>query len=60
MITTTQTGWRTGRLNGLSTDTKPTDNIQNGDEFLEIDTGDFYYYDAENGEWLKSANGRLY
>lgn len=33
---------------GLSTDTKPTDAAVNS-LFLELDTGDFYYYDGE--EW---------
>lgn len=43
------------RLAGLSTDTKPTGKL-NGSEFLEMDTGDKYYYneDADAGEeWTK-------
>lgn len=35
----------------LSTDTKPTEHIANGSTCLEIDTGDLYVFDAENGEW---------
>ena len=35
---------------GLSTDTKPTDCGVNS-IFLELDTGDFYYFDGTN--WLK-------
>lgn len=35
---------------GLSTDTKPDDAAINT-LFLELDTGDFYYFDGEN--WLK-------
>jgi hypothetical protein len=35
---------------GLSTDTKPTDASENA-LFLEVDTGDFYYYHA--GDWSK-------
>ena len=35
---------------GLSTDTKPTSCAVNS-LFLELDTGDFYYYDGE--EWAK-------
>lgn len=35
---------------GLSTDTKPTGCAPNS-IFLELDTGDFYYFDGE--EWHK-------
>lgn len=37
-------------MRGLSTDDKPT-NVPNGSEFLEMDTGSVYYFDAENGNW---------
>lgn len=37
-------------LRGLSTDTKPTDKAENT-LFLEVDTGDFYYFDGT--EWAK-------
>ncbi len=40
----------TGNLVGLSTDTKPTDCAVNS-IFLELDTGDFYYFTGE--EWAK-------
>ena len=33
-------------LKGLSTDTKPTDGIAPNALFLELDTGDFYYFDG--------------
>lgn len=36
---------------GLSTDTKPTEDIPVNTLFLELDTGDFYYYDGS--EWSK-------
>ena len=41
---------------GLSTDTKPTGlwkgtKIQNGSSFLEIDTQNLFFYDAENVTW---------
>lgn len=36
---------------GLSTDTKPTEGIQTNTIFLELDTGDFYYFDGTN--WQK-------
>lgn len=29
---------------GLSTDVKPTDGVSTNSLFLELDTGDFYYY----------------
>lgn len=31
---------------GLSTDTKPTEDIPVNTLFLELDTGDFYYFDG--------------
>ena len=36
---------------GLSTDDKPVENIGVNSLFLELDTGDFYYFDGE--EWQK-------
>ena len=36
---------------GLSTDTKPTENIRNGSTFVEMDTKKLYAFDEENGEW---------
>ena len=42
-------------LRGLSTDTKPTEingkTINNGSTFIEIDTGNIYFYDLANEEW---------
>ena len=38
-------------LRGLSTDEKPTENIDNGSSFIEIDTGKIYMFDLENEEW---------
>lgn len=43
-------------LRGLSTDTKPTDEvnntkIDNGSIYIEIDTGKVYMFDLENTEW---------
>lgn len=38
-------------ITGLSTDTKPTEDISQGSRFIEIDTGKIYMYDAENQEW---------
>lgn len=38
-------------IRGLSSDTKPTDDIPNGSSFLEMDTGEVYFWDAENSQW---------
>ena len=35
----------------LSSDTKPTDNIENGSVLMEMDTGTMYIFDAENSVW---------
>ena len=40
----------TANLKGLSTDVKPTD-VEVNTIYLELDTGDFYYFDGEN--WNK-------
>ena len=37
----------------LSTDTKPTDDMCNGSLCLEMDTGDFYYFDGDSKAWNK-------
>ena len=58
MITYNQTGYGTASLSGLSTDEKPNGK-ENGEEFYEIDTGDYYYWDAENETWVKSLTGKL-
>lgn len=36
---------------GLSTDSKPTEDVPLNALFLELDTGDFYYYDGST--WTK-------
>lgn len=42
---------------GLSDDTKPTDKFVSANAlFLELDTGDIYYYDTEEG-WTIMGNG---
>ena len=44
-------------LRGLADDEKPTTinggAIINGSEFLEIDTGDLYYFNEDDTEWVK-------
>ena len=36
---------------GLSTDTKPI-GVPNGSDFVEMDTSKWYFFDAENQEWV--------
>lgn len=38
---------------GLSTDSKPTENVVNSSVFVEMDTGKLYFYDQTGGEWLE-------
>lgn len=43
-------------FHGLSTDTKPTNTfegatIENGSQFLELDSGKVFLYDAEHKAW---------
>jgi len=40
-------------IRGLSTDTKPIENITNGSSFIEMDTGKIYFYNAESQQWLE-------
>lgn len=41
---------------GLSTDTKPADNVPNGSIFIEMDTAKKYRFDKENEIWLDYDN----
>lgn len=41
---------------GLSTDTKPVDNVPNGSIFVEMDTAKKYRFDKENEIWLDYDN----
>ena len=36
---------------GLSTDTKPTKNVENGSIFIEINTGKMFIYDLSTETW---------
>ena len=42
---------KTFQFRGLSTDTKPTENIENGSLFIEMDTSKVYSFDKENKAW---------
>lgn len=39
-------------LIGLSTDEKETAGLMNGSQFIEMDTGDVYYFDEESAQWI--------
>ena len=41
-------------LYGLSTDSKPT-SVGNGSVFIEVDTGNAFFFDAENATWYPQA-----
>ena len=43
-------------LAGLSTDEKPT-GFATGSVFLEVDSGDAYFYDEEGESWIKAGGG---
>ena len=50
-------GWqkesRTSDFRGKSTDTKPiSDDIPNMSTYLEVDTGDIYFWDKDTNVWL--------
>lgn len=38
---------------GLSTDTKPTENLATGSFFLEVDTSKAYFFDEVSGNWIE-------
>ena len=42
---------------GLSDDTKPTENVGINALFLELDTGDFYYFDGEDWQKVGGSGG---
>jgi len=37
----------------LSTDTKPTNGIENGSQLVEMDTGKLYFFDEDGGDWVE-------
>lgn len=36
---------------GLSADEKPIDGYKNADRFVEMDTGNIFLFDEQNGKW---------
>lgn len=55
VIETKWMGYGTGKqyieAAGLSTDTKPSEDLVTGSLFLEVDTGTVYAYDEVSGTW---------
>lgn len=47
---------RNNAYTGLSTNAKPTPSdtleLHNGDRYIEMDTGNVFFWDEENAEWL--------
>lgn len=41
---------QSAEFRGKSTDVKPTDNLREGDVFLEYDTGEAYFWDGT--QWV--------
>jgi hypothetical protein len=44
---------KSAEFRGLSTDTKPTQGLNEGDVFLEMDTGEVYFWDGD--KWIAPA-----
>ena len=40
---------------GLSTDTKPTDNLATGSFFYEVDTSKAYFFDEAGETWIEAG-----
>ena len=40
-------------LAGLSTETKPVEDVAMGSKAIEVDTGDIYLFNETEGEWAK-------
>ena len=52
-----QTEPRYAEYVGLSTDEKPVESVDNGDEFQEIDTGKVYKFDIDTAQWYEQPTG---
>lgn len=52
------TAYRANKYCGTSADEKPNDEYSNnGDTFIETDTGNVYMFDKENRIWYKQPRG---
>jgi len=55
MISIKRTGWKTASYVGLSTDEKPS--ADNGDKFVELNTGKVYCYNKAGEAWVEMSSG---
>ena len=56
MVTITKLNGGNNEYAGLSTDTKPTDGVATGAIFVEVNTGDVYFFNEEgaaDSKWVK-------
>ena len=44
-------------IRGLSADEKPAQYVANGSSFLEMDTGNLFFFDEESRQWLNPWGG---
>lgn len=44
-------------LYGLSTDSKPTQEVPNGSAFVEIDTGKVFFFNSVSHMWIDISEG---
>ena len=47
----------TAELYGLSTDSKPTQEVPNGSAFVEIDTGKVFFFNSVSHAWINISEG---
>ena len=52
-MVTLDTVYTTQRYVCISTDTKPTTDVNNGSLMLEMDTGKVYVFDQDNTTWVE-------
>ena len=52
----TKEGKRLIEAFGLSTDTKPTNDLVTGSVFIEVDTSSAFFFDEVSGEWIKAGD----
>lgn len=58
-MVTRETAYTLQHYRGLSLDVKPTEDVPNGSDFLEMDTGDLYYFDGGSKTWIASGTFTL-
>lgn len=57
MVTLYRVAWqtepRTKEYCGVSSEIKPTSNVENGSWFTEVDTGKKFRFDKQNSIWIQ-------